>query len=89
MTARKYFIQQELEKLEGEQLKQVFEFSEITIANFEPKQGSQEGGVCPTIIFHNDTISMYMTTVISIPLTTTNLRRASVPSSVCIPGGED
>jgi hypothetical protein len=34
MTARKDFIQQELEKLEGEQLKQVFEFSEITIANF-------------------------------------------------------
>ena len=89
MTARKDFMQQDLEKLEGEQLKQVFEFSEITIANFEPKQGSQEGGVCPTITFHNDTISMYMTTVISIPLTTTNLRRASVPSCVCIPGGED
>ena len=82
-------MQQDLEKLEGEQLKPVFKFSEITIANFEPKQGSQEGGVCPTIIFHNGTISMYMTTVISIPLTTTNLRRASVPSSVCIPGGED
>ena len=56
MTARKDFIQQELEKLEGEQLKPVFKFSEITIANFEPKQGSSEGGVCPTIIFQNDTI---------------------------------
>jgi mRNA-degrading endonuclease toxin of MazEF toxin-antitoxin module len=88
MTARKDFIQQELEKLEGEQLKQVFEFSKITIAHFEPKQGSQEAGVRPTIIFKNDTISMYTTTVISIPLTT-NVRRASVPSSVCIPGGDD
>jgi mRNA interferase MazF len=88
MTALKDFIQQELEKLQREQLKQVFEFSEIGIANFEPKQGSQEGGVRPTIIFQNDTISMYTTTVISIPLTT-NLRRASVPSSVFIPGGED
>jgi mRNA interferase MazF len=58
------------------------------MANFEPKQGSQEAGVRPTIIFHYDTISMYTTTVISIPLTT-NLRRASVPSSVFIPGGED
>ena len=88
MTALKYFIQQELEKLERKQLKQVFEFSEISIANFEPKQGSSEAGVRPTIIFQNDPISMYRTTVISIPLTT-NLRRASVPSSVCIPGGED
>ena len=88
MTALKYFIQQELEKLERKQLKQVFEFSEIWMANFEPKQGFQEGGVRPTIIFHNDTISMYTTIVISIPLTT-NVRRASVPSSVCIPGGED
>jgi len=88
MTALKYFIQQELEKLQREQLKQVFEFSEIWMANFEPKQGFQEGGVRPTIIFQNNTISMYTTTVISIPLTT-NLRRASVPSSVFIPGGED
>ena len=88
MTALKYFIPQQLEKLEGEQLKQVFEFSEITIAHFEPKQGSQKAGVRPTIIFQNDTISMYTTTVINIPLTN-NLRRASVPSSLCIPGGDD
>ena len=58
------------------------------MTNFEPKQGFQEGGVRPTFIFQNDTISMYATTVISI-LLTTNLRRASVPASVCIPGGED
>ena len=88
MTALKYFIPQQLEKLEREQLQQVFEFSEISIANFEPKQGSEDAGVRPTIIFQNDTISMYTTRVISIPLTT-NLRRTSVLSSVCIPGGED
>jgi len=88
MTALKYFIQQELEKLEREQLQQVFEFSEIWIANFEPTQGSEDAGVPPTIIFHHDTISIYTTRVISIPLTT-NLRRTSVLSSVCIPGGED
>jgi mRNA interferase MazF len=57
------------------------------IAKFEPT-GCEEAGVRPTIIFQNDTILMYTTTVIRIPLTT-NLRRASVPSSVCIPGGED
>jgi len=88
MTALKDFIQQELEKLQREQLKQVFEFSEIWIANFEPKQCFPEGGVRPTIIFQNDTISMYTTTVISIHLTT-NLRRASVPSSVGISGGDN
>ena len=41
----------------------------------------------PTIIFQNDTISRYTTTAIGIPLTT-NLRRASLPSCVLIPGGE-
>src|SRR4028118_2228004 len=71
MTALKDFIPQELEKLEREQLKQVFEFSEISIANFEPKQGSEEAGVRPTIICQNDPISMYTTTVISIPLIST------------------
>ena len=56
---RERFYQQELEKLEPEQLQQVFKFSEIWIANFEPKQGSEDAGVRPTIIFQNDTISMY------------------------------
>ena len=88
MTALKYFIPQQLEKREREQLQQVFKFSEIRIANFEPEQGSEDAGVGPTIFFQNDTISRYTTTVISISLTT-NLRRASVPSSVFIPGGED
>ncbi|MEZ2232537.1 type II toxin-antitoxin system PemK/MazF family toxin [Microcoleus sp.] len=60
---------------------------EIWIANFDPTQGSEQAGVRPTIIFQNDTISRYTTTAISIPLTT-NLRRASLPSSVFIPGGE-
>jgi len=60
---------------------------EIWIANFDPTQGSEQAGVRPTIIFQNDTISRYTTTVISIPLTT-NLRRASLPSCVLIPSGE-
>jgi mRNA-degrading endonuclease toxin of MazEF toxin-antitoxin module len=88
MTALKDFIQQELEKRDRQQFQQVFKFSEICITNFEPKQGSEDAGVRPTIIFQNNTISMYTTTVISIPLRT-NQRRASVSSSVCIPGGED
>jgi mRNA interferase MazF len=60
---------------------------EIWIANFDPTQGSEQAGVRPTIIFQNDTISRYTTTVISIPLTT-NLRRASLPSCILIPSGE-
>jgi mRNA interferase MazF len=60
---------------------------EIWIATLDPTQGSEQAGVRPIIIFQNDTISRYTTTVISIPLTT-NLRRASLPSSVLIPNGE-
>ncbi len=60
---------------------------EIWIAALDPTQGSEQAGVRPIIIFQNDTISRYTTTVISIPLTT-NLRRASLPSSVLIPNGE-
>ncbi|MEG5000507.1 type II toxin-antitoxin system PemK/MazF family toxin [Microcoleus sp. B4-D4] len=55
---------------------------EIWIANLDPTQGSEQAGVRPTIIFQNDTISRYTTTIISIPLTT-NLRRASLPSFLC------
>jgi mRNA interferase MazF len=60
---------------------------EIWIAGLDPSQGSEQAGVRPIIIFQNDTISRYTTTVISIPLTT-NLRRASLPSCVFIPSGE-
>lgn len=60
---------------------------EIWIAGLDPTQGSEQAGVRPIIIFQNDTISRYTTTVISIPLTT-NLRRTSLPSSVFIPNGE-
>jgi hypothetical protein len=58
MTALNYFIQQELKKREREQLQKVFAFSKTWMTNFEPKQGSEDAGVCPTIIFPNDTISM-------------------------------
>ena len=88
MTALKYFIPQQLEKREREQLQQLFEFSKIWMTNFEPKQGSEDPGVRPTIIFQNDTIWISTTTVISIPLTI-NQRRASVPLSVSLPGGDD
>ena len=60
---------------------------EIWVAALDPTQGSEQAGVRPIIIFPNDTISRYTTTVISIPLTT-NLRRASLPSCVFIPNGE-
>ena len=60
---------------------------EIWIANLDPTQGSEQAGVRPIIIFQNDTISRYTTTILSIPLTT-NLRRASLPSCVFIPNGE-
>ena len=54
---------------------------EIWLADLNPIQGSEQAGVRPVLIFQNDTISRFTTTVLAIPFTT-NLRRASLPSCV-------
>lgn len=61
---------------------------EIWLANLNPIRGSEQAGVRPVIIFQNDLISSYTTTVLTI-LLTTNLRRASLPSCVQIFKDED
>jgi mRNA interferase MazF len=55
---------------------------EVWLANLNPTQGSEQAGTRPVIIFQNDVVSQFSTTVITIPLTT-NLRRASLP--ICLP----
>lgn len=55
---------------------------EIWLANLNPTQGSEQAGTRPVIIFQNDVVSQFSTTVIAIPLTT-NQRRASLP--ICMP----
>ncbi|MDY7003638.1 MAG: type II toxin-antitoxin system PemK/MazF family toxin [Cyanobacteriota bacterium] len=63
------------------------ERGEIWIATLNPTQGSERAGIRPVIIFQEDTISQFTTTIITIPLTT-NLRRSSLPSCLLIPKNE-
>jgi mRNA interferase MazF len=60
-----------------------FNRGEVWLANLSPTQGSEQGGTRPIIIFQNNIISKFSTTIISIPLTT-NLRRSRLPSSLLI-----
>jgi mRNA interferase MazF len=60
---------------------------EVWLAALNPTRGSEQGGIRPVIIFQNDTISQFTTTVIIIPLTT-NLHRASLPTGLLIPSEE-
>ena len=60
---------------------------EVWLADLNPTRGSEQGGTRPVIIFQNDIVSRFSTTVITIPLTT-NLRRASLPTCLLIPTGE-
>ncbi|MEH2401172.1 type II toxin-antitoxin system PemK/MazF family toxin [Nostoc sp.] len=49
---------------------------EVWLANLDPTKGSEQGGTRPVIIFQDDIVAEFSTTVIIIPLTT-NLRRVS------------
>jgi hypothetical protein len=55
---------------------------QIWLADLNPTQGSEQAGIFPVIIFQNDLVSKFSTTVIAIPLTT-NQRRAPLP--ICLP----
>jgi mRNA interferase MazF len=60
---------------------------EIWLADLNPTRGSEQAGTRPVLIFQNDLISKYTTTILAVPLTT-NLRRASLPSCVQVSKGE-
>ncbi len=60
---------------------------EIWIADLNPTQGSEQSGIRPVIIFQNDLVSQYSSTILTIPLTI-NQRRASLPICLAIPKGE-
>ena len=57
------------------------------LANLNPARGSEQSGKRPDIIFQNDLINKFTTTLLTIPLTT-NLRRAVLPSCVKVAKGE-
>ena len=54
---------------------------EVWLANLNPTQGSEQSGIRPVIVFQNDLVSQFSTTVVTIPLKT-NQRRASLP--ICL-----
>ena len=60
---------------------------EIWLANLNPTRGSEQAGIRPVLVFQNDAINRFTTTVLAIPLTT-NLRRAALPSCVRVAQGE-
>src|SRR5215210_1986113 len=60
---------------------------EIWVADLNPIRGSEQAGTRPVLIFQNNLINKYTTTILAIPLTT-NLRRASLPSCMQISKGE-
>ena len=60
---------------------------EIWLANLDPTLGSEQAGTRPVLIFQNDKISQFTSTVLTIPLKA-NLRRASLPSCVLISKGD-
>lgn len=63
------------------------ERGEIWLADLNPIRGSEQAGTRPVLVFQNNLLSKYTTTVLAIPLTT-NLRRAALPSCVQILKGE-
>jgi mRNA interferase MazF len=60
---------------------------EVWLANLDPSQGSEQAGIRPVIIFQNDIVSQFSTTIIAIPLTT-NQRRSSLPICILIKQGD-
>lgn len=61
--------------------------SEVWLADLNPTRGSEQAGTRPVLIFQNDLINKFTTTILTIPFTT-NLRRASLPSCVQVSKGE-
>lgn len=60
---------------------------DIWLADLNPVRGSEQAGIRPVLIFQNDLVNKFTTTVLAVPLTT-NLRRAALPSSVQVSKGD-
>ncbi|MCX7014163.1 MAG: type II toxin-antitoxin system PemK/MazF family toxin [Candidatus Sumerlaeota bacterium] len=60
---------------------------DVWLANLNPARGSEQAGIRPILVFQNDAINRFTTTVLAIPLTT-NLQRAALPSCVRVAQGQ-
>ena len=68
-------------------MKTTLKRGEVWLATLNPTKGSEQAGTRPVIVFQNDVVSRFSTTVIAIPLTT-NMRRASLPICLAIEKGD-
>ncbi|WP_287267226.1 type II toxin-antitoxin system PemK/MazF family toxin [Moorena sp. SIO3A2] len=60
-----------------------YQRSDIWVANLNPTQGSEQAGIRPVIIFQNDIVSQFTTTIIAIPLRTKTPRFVTNLCSDC------
>lgn len=65
----------------------IFNKGEIWLANLNPTKGSEQAGVRPVLIFQNNYLNQFTTTLLTIPFTS-NLRRAALPSCIKLEKGE-
>jgi len=64
-----------------------FNRGEVWLANLDPTQGSEQAGTRPVILFQENALSKFTTTIITIPVTS-NLRRSVLPTCLQISAGE-
>ena len=64
-----------------------FKKGEIWLANLNPTKRSEQAGIRPVLIFQNNYINQFTTTLLTIPFTS-NLRRAALPSCIKLAKGE-
>ena len=67
--------------------KGVYNRGEVYLADLDPQKGSEQRGIRPVLVLQIDLLNRVGNTVVVIPFTT-QLKRASLPSSVLIPSGE-
>lgn len=67
-------------------MKEPLKRGEVWLAMLNPSQGSEQAGTRPVIIFQNNVVSKFSTTIITIPLTS-NQRRATLPICLLIEKG--
>jgi mRNA interferase MazF len=60
---------------------------EVWLADLNPIRGSEQAGMRPVLVFQNDAILRFGTTIVAIPFTT-NLRRAALPTCFRVAAGE-
>ena len=60
---------------------------EIWLANLDPTQGSEQAGTRPVLVYQNDAINRFTTTVVTIPFTS-NVRRSLLPSCHLVRRGD-